>query len=110
MTRFCSARTDSGVSVGDPDLARVAQANPPAEACLKLVAMALERGGPDNITLLLRPLRFRLTHFGAIGFCAISFCAINFGQHLAFHDGLPQLSFLNCLGFFARSLRGRNDS
>ena len=39
--------------VGDPDLARVAQANPPAEACLKLVAMALERGGPDNITLLL---------------------------------------------------------
>ena len=39
--------------VGDPDLARVVQTNPPAEACLKLVAMALERGGPDNITLLL---------------------------------------------------------
>jgi protein phosphatase len=39
--------------VGDPDLARVVQTNPPAEACLKLVAMALERGGSDNITLLL---------------------------------------------------------
>ncbi len=39
--------------VGDPDLARVVQGNPPAEACQKLVAMALERGGPDNITALL---------------------------------------------------------
>jgi len=39
--------------VGDPDLARIVQANPPAEACQKLVAMALERGGPDNITVLL---------------------------------------------------------
>ena len=38
--------------VGDADLARVVQSNPPAEACQKLVAMALERGGPDNITLL----------------------------------------------------------
>jgi len=38
--------------VGDPDLARVVQANSPAEACQKLVAMALERGGPDNITVL----------------------------------------------------------
>jgi protein phosphatase len=38
--------------VGDPDLARVVQTNPPAEACLKLVSMALERGGPDNITVL----------------------------------------------------------
>jgi PPM family protein phosphatase len=38
--------------VGDPDLARVTQSNPPAEACQKLVAMALERGGPDNITAL----------------------------------------------------------
>jgi serine/threonine protein phosphatase PrpC len=38
--------------VGDPELARVVQANPPADACHKLVAMALERGGPDNITVL----------------------------------------------------------
>ena len=38
--------------VGDPDLARVVQTNPPAEACLKLVSMALERGGPDNVTVL----------------------------------------------------------
>jgi serine/threonine protein phosphatase PrpC len=38
--------------VGDPDLARLAQSNPPAEACQKLVTMALERGGPDNITAL----------------------------------------------------------
>lgn len=39
--------------VGDQDLARVAHSNPPAEACHKLVAMAIERGGPDNITLQL---------------------------------------------------------
>jgi len=38
--------------VGDPDLARVVQANPPTEACQKLVTMALDRGGPDNITVL----------------------------------------------------------
>lgn len=38
--------------VGDADLARVAQTNPPVEACQKLVDMALERGGPDNITVL----------------------------------------------------------
>lgn len=38
--------------VGDPDLARVVQTNPLADACQKLVAMALERGGPDNITVL----------------------------------------------------------
>jgi PPM family protein phosphatase len=39
--------------VGDPDIARVAESNPPADACLKLVRMALERGGPDNITVQL---------------------------------------------------------
>lgn len=38
--------------VGDPDLARIVQANPPAEACQELVTMALDRGGPDNITVL----------------------------------------------------------
>jgi protein phosphatase len=38
--------------VGDADLARVVQTNPPIEACQKLVDMALERGGPDNITVL----------------------------------------------------------
>jgi PPM family protein phosphatase len=38
--------------VGDQELARVAQSNPPAEACFQLVRTALERGGPDNITVL----------------------------------------------------------
>ncbi|HEY3972014.1 MAG TPA: PP2C family serine/threonine-protein phosphatase [Candidatus Sulfotelmatobacter sp.] len=38
--------------VGDTDLARIAQSNAPAEACQMLVAMALDRGGPDNITVL----------------------------------------------------------
>jgi protein phosphatase len=38
--------------VGDQDLARIARANPPANACAELVKMALERGGPDNITAL----------------------------------------------------------
>jgi len=39
--------------VNDHDLAMVAQTNPPAEACRKLVQMAIERGGPDNITVQL---------------------------------------------------------
>jgi serine/threonine protein phosphatase PrpC len=39
--------------VSDQELARVGQANSPTEACLRLVGMALERGGPDNITVLI---------------------------------------------------------
>ncbi len=39
--------------VGDADLARITQADMPAEACQKLVNLALERGGPDNITVLI---------------------------------------------------------
>jgi len=38
--------------VGDQELLRVAPATAPQEACLRLVRMALERGGPDNITVL----------------------------------------------------------
>jgi len=38
--------------VGDQELASIVQADPPAEACQKLVTLALERGGPDNITAL----------------------------------------------------------
>jgi serine/threonine protein phosphatase PrpC len=38
--------------VGDQDLGRIAQANAPKEACVALVQLALERGGPDNITVL----------------------------------------------------------
>lgn len=37
--------------VGDQEIARLARAHSPADACLKLVRMALERGGPDNVTL-----------------------------------------------------------
>ena len=39
--------------VGELDLSRVVQANTPAESCLALVKMALERGGPDNVTVLM---------------------------------------------------------
>ncbi len=39
--------------VGDQELARAAQSTPPAEACSQLVTTALERGGPDNITVLI---------------------------------------------------------
>lgn len=39
--------------VNDHDLGLVAQTNPPAEACRRLVQMAIERGGPDNITVQL---------------------------------------------------------
>jgi serine/threonine protein phosphatase PrpC len=37
--------------VGELDLVRIATSSSPAEACLSLVRMALERGGPDNITV-----------------------------------------------------------
>lgn len=39
--------------VPDQDLAHIAQSNAPAQACQKLVKMALARGGPDNITVQL---------------------------------------------------------
>jgi protein phosphatase len=39
--------------VGEQDLLRIAQTQPLSDACLKLVRMALERGGPDNITVQL---------------------------------------------------------
>ncbi len=38
--------------VGEQDLGRTVQSNPPVEACAALVKLALERGGPDNITVL----------------------------------------------------------
>jgi serine/threonine protein phosphatase PrpC len=38
--------------VPEPDLARIVQTGSPAEACTALVNQALERGGPDNITVL----------------------------------------------------------
>jgi len=39
--------------VGEAELARIALAEPPAEACLKLIDAALERGGPDNVTVII---------------------------------------------------------
>ena len=39
--------------IGDNELARIAQASPPATACRNLVRAALQRGGPDNITVCL---------------------------------------------------------
>ncbi|HKH97566.1 MAG TPA: Stp1/IreP family PP2C-type Ser/Thr phosphatase [Candidatus Sulfotelmatobacter sp.] len=39
--------------VGEQELLRTVQANAPAECCRTLVNMALERGGPDNITVLI---------------------------------------------------------
>ncbi len=38
--------------VGEQELLRTAQAYPPAACCRALVDMALERGGPDNITVV----------------------------------------------------------
>lgn len=39
--------------VGDDDLARAVRSNSLAEACTRMVRMALERGGPDNVTVQL---------------------------------------------------------
>jgi len=38
--------------VTETDIARIARTNTPADACMKLVRMALERGGPDNVTVI----------------------------------------------------------
>ncbi len=38
--------------VAEQDIARVARSFPPADACMTLVRMALERGGPDNVTVI----------------------------------------------------------
>ena len=39
--------------VGEKELLRTVQANSPGECCRMLVDMALERGGPDNITVII---------------------------------------------------------
>jgi len=39
--------------VGERQLAQIANANPPADACRKLVRAALERGAPDNVTVII---------------------------------------------------------
>ena len=39
--------------IQEQELAHVVRANSPAQACRQLVQIALERGGPDNITLLI---------------------------------------------------------
>jgi PPM family protein phosphatase len=38
--------------VSEPELADTVRSNPPAQACRALVDLALERGGPDNVTVL----------------------------------------------------------
>lgn len=44
--------------VGERQLAQIANANPPAEACRKLVRAALERGAPDNVTVIILRVAF----------------------------------------------------
>ncbi len=44
--------------VGERQLAQIANANPPAEACRKLVRAALDRGAPDNVTVIILRVAF----------------------------------------------------
>ncbi len=44
--------------VSDAELARITHGHPLAEACRQLVALALERGGPDNVTLMILRVSF----------------------------------------------------
>lgn len=46
--------------VTDEEMACIISRAPPSEACEKLIALALERGGYDNITALIIPLSGRL--------------------------------------------------
>lgn len=39
--------------VPEHEISRIARANAPAEACREMVAAALERGGPDNVTVII---------------------------------------------------------
>ena len=39
--------------IGEQQLSRIAQASAPAEACRKLVEAALQRGAPDNVTVII---------------------------------------------------------
>jgi protein phosphatase len=39
--------------VGEAELARIAVSEAPADACQRLVNIALDRGGPDNVTVLI---------------------------------------------------------
>ena len=39
--------------VGEAELEHIAQSEPPAEACRRLVELALQRGGPDNVTVII---------------------------------------------------------
>jgi protein phosphatase len=38
--------------IGEAELARLAISQAPAEACVSMVNAALERGGPDNVTVV----------------------------------------------------------
>lgn len=38
--------------VGEPEIANVVRANSPEDSCRALVNLALERGGPDNVTVI----------------------------------------------------------
>lgn len=54
--------SDGLAPVADHEIYKIAATHPPAEACARLIALANERGGPDNITVQIiqvgKPKRF----------------------------------------------------
>ncbi|MDC0357516.1 protein phosphatase 2C domain-containing protein [Oligoflexia bacterium] len=85
---LCSDGLYSLVSEGD--IATIMSQNSPQRACVKLVALAKERGGFDNITLAITPLGGQLRQEPPAGYSAT--------QSREMHSGIIQQADVNKMG------------